>query len=237
MFKKAVAILLFMLCCMPASYAQKNLFSGFMKKMNAAREALFKKPTAKPAEQAAQTAAQKAGNSAERAAQIAVQKAGIGAERAAAAARVAERAKIPWNIEAQYRAAAHIRHYVPKQSYQTTFLRFERAAGTPVKEWFVNGDNIVFASRAEVAKYMAALKSGQANIPVKNGMVQLNIEPAFDLQNIEYRQYTDLEQLKKYRTPSAMTDKEYQNWRRGNVQDMLEKGEGIDWKGIDALPY
>lgn len=126
---------------------------------------------------------------------------------------------------------------MPKQAYQTTFLRFERAAGTPVKEWFVNGDNIVFASRAEVAKYMAALKSGQANIPVKNGMVQLNIEPAFDLQNIEYRQYTDLEQLKKYRTPSAMTDKEYQNWRRGNVQDMLEKGEGIDWEGIDALPY
>ena len=237
MFKKAVAILLFMLCCMPASYAQKNLFSGFMKKTNAAKEALFKNPAAKPAEQAAQTAAQKAGNSAERAAQIAVQKAGIGAERAAAAARVAERAKIPWNIEAQYRAAAHIRHYVPKQSYQTTFLRFERAAGTPVKEWFVNGDNMVFASRAEVAKYMAALKSGQANIPVKNGMVQLNIEPAFDLQNIEYRQYTDLEQLKKYRTPSAMTDKEYQNWRRGNVQDMLEKGEGIDWEGIDALPY
>ena len=178
-----------------------------------------------------QTAAQKASSSAERAAQIAAQRANAGAQKAAA------RAKIPWNIESQYRAAAHIRHYVPKQAYQTTFLRFERVAGTPVKEWFVNGDNMVFASRAEVAKYMAALKSGQANIPVKNGMVQLNIEPAFDLQNIEYRQYTDLEQLKKYRTPSAMTDKEYQNWRRGNVQDMLEKGEGIDWEGIDALPY
>lgn len=231
MFKKAVAILLFMLCCMPASYAQKNLFSGFMKKIHAAREALFKKPTAKPAEKAVQTAAQKASSSTERAAQIAAQRANAGVQKAAA------RAKIPWNIESQYRAAAHIRHYVPKQAYQTTFLRFERVAGTPVKEWFVNGDNMVFASRAEVAKYMAALKSGQANIPVKNGMVQLNIEPAFDLQNIEYRQYTDLEQLKKYRTPSAMTDKEYQNWRRGNVQDMLEKGEGIDWEGIDALPY
>ena len=231
MFKKAVAILLFMLCCMPASYAQKNLFSGFMKKIHAAREALFKKPTAKPAEKAVQTAAQKASSSTERAAQIAAQRANAGVQKAAA------RAKIPWNIESQYRAAAHIRHYVPKQAYQTTFLRFERVAGTPVKEWFVNGDNMVFASRAEVAKYMAALKSGQAKKKVKNGMVQLNIEPAFDLQNIEYRQYTDLEQLKKYRTPSAMTDKEYQNWRRGNVQDMLEKGEGIDWEGIDALPY
>ena len=152
MFKKAVAILLFMLCCMPASYAQKNLFSGFMKKMNAAKEALFKKPTAKPAEQAAQTAAQKASSSAERAAQIAAQRANAGAQKAAA------RAKIPWNIESQYRAAAHIRHYVPKQAYQTTFLRFERVAGTPVKEWFVNGDNMVFASRAEVAKYMADIK-------------------------------------------------------------------------------
>ena len=241
MFKKVCTVLLMMLFCLPLSFAQKSLFSGLMKKVSSAKEALFKKSSsaAKPAEQAAaQAVAAREGASA--AARTAAPAAVAGAAVPGAANRLAGQElpkRIPWNIDRQYRAAANIRQHVPKEAYATTFLRFERTSSTPVKEWFVNGENVVFASRAEVAKYMAAIKQGMGQVPVEYGLVKVDIEPAFELQNVEYKLYADPTSLKTYTPPSAMDKKAYRKWKRNNVNEMIEKGEGIDWQGINDLPY
>ena len=232
MLKKLTIIFLFMICCLPASYGQKAMLERLAKKVNDAKASLFKKSA--PAIKEAETAA----------AQTLEQRAAAGTTQAAASPAAkqlleeeASFHKSPWNIEAQYRAAYQIRHFVPKEAFQTTFFRFEKTTAAPSKEWLVNGENIVFAGRAEVAKYAAAVKQGITNIPVKYGVVKLDIEPALELQNIEYRVYTELRQLKNYTPPSAMSHEEYKQWKRKNVQNMLESGEGIDWEGIDALPY
>lgn len=239
MFKKFSLILLMLLFCFPLSYAQKSLFSGLMKKVSSAKEALFKKASssAKPAEQAAAQAvvAKEGASAAARTAAPAAAAAVPGAASRVAGQDIPKR--IPWNIDGQYRAASHIRHNVPQEAYQTTFLRFERSSSNPTKEWFVNGENIVFASRTEVAKYMAAIKRGMSQVPMEYGIVKLDIEPAFELRNVEYRLYTELAPLKNYTPPSAMDQAAYRKWKRNNVKEMIEKGEGIDWEGINSLPY
>lgn len=139
-----------------------------------------------------------------------------------------------WDVGRQYRALRNLHDFIPRRDYENTFFLFEK---TPSNEWLVNGKNVVFASRTEVAKYMAAVEQGTTNIPMKEGVVLLKIKPAFELQNVSYRVYTKVQDLKNHKSVSNISHKEYAEWQNKNVQEMIEKGEGIDWEGINALPY